>query len=211
MSGKYRPIDEVRGHHRGLPVRLVLEMRETIPTDPHYAVCWRTLYPSGKTNRRYYCTTQDGFWKIPRQLALKLMGEAHVGGMLDPQHDDRFRRWGGGMPCFTDSRNLGPAEYSRSLAEISMNGFEPQWGQDPLFMIAQEGRGPWRKIMIVSRETREATFRSTTTEVGRRGALRMNNGTDWRLDNSMMDCSTAIMREFLGFLRAICAAPPSGT
>ena len=56
--------------------------------------------------------------------------------------------------------------------------------------------------MLVSTQRDLVTFRSCTTDPSRAYRKDMGKGLPWILDNTMMDCSVQIMREFLRWLEA---------
>ena len=78
---------------------------------------------------------------------------------------------------------------------------EPEWGDDPLFVVIQVPDGQWRKIMIVDTTREFCTFRSATMDVGYKPVIADPRLQPWRMDNAMQDASTAMIREFLDVLR----------
>jgi hypothetical protein len=122
--------------------------------------------------------------------------------MLDAQYDDKYTRFGGGAPTFTNSADLSPVDRNELWREVTANDREPDWGADPRFVIATEYGGRWRKMMIVDSASFTVTFRSSTTSSTYRPVLQIG-GTNWRMDNAMQDASTEIMRRFLSLLRSL--------
>ncbi len=70
-------------------------------------------------------------------------------------------------------------------------------------MVLDDPNGRWRKIMIVNRQTRMATFRSTTTDTTYMPRAVLRDGSDWHLDNSMQDTNVQQARVFLEQLQNV--------
>ena len=86
-------------------VRLRLQTRHLEGVDPFHCVCWRTCYPGTSSNRRFYMT--DGApWVTRATTALALLAAADHAGMLAPELDDAFQRWGGGVAHHLSSLDL---------------------------------------------------------------------------------------------------------
>lgn len=194
-------------HDSGIPVELKLQIRRDQPPIQYYCLSWRTRYESARgKSRRFYSSSNDGFWTIPVSVALCLLRRAEECGMLSFRYDDRRFRNGNHWSTVIDSRELNAIQQLRYRDEIICDGEEPEWGANPLFVICQteEHKGNWRKIMVVDTERDFCTFRSTTTS----GDYEMGIFEDrlagaWRLDNSMQQASAAMMREFLRCLEEI--------
>ena len=196
----YRKICEVRNMHLGLPVCLRLQVRLDDPPVEYHTLSWRSRYrTSPGQNRRLYETTADGFWTIPTDLAMYILGQASDKGFLDTMYDDSGTRHGGPeIYVVADSRTLALVDRHRSLGEITFD--DEDWGSAPVFVIAETPDGKWRKIMIVDTNSNVCTFRSMTTNegYGMRDTRRRNGR--WLLDRSMQDASAAVMRQFLAVL-----------
>ena len=207
MVQRYTEIRRVTGQHAGIPINLLLQIRNDNPPVPYPCLSWRTLYPSGKSNRRFY-RTKDGCWTIPVSVALSMLEEAEEAGMLDEQHDDPQVRHGGTANEIIDSRTLGDDGRRNEFDRIAGEDGEPDWGPKPLFIIvqmpdiAQVPDKAWRKIMIVDTKREFCTFRSTTTDDSYKPVVLLPQ-THWRMDNAMQDASAAIMRKFLSVLREL--------
>ena len=77
------------------------------------------------------------------------------------------------------------------------------WGTDPFFVVGSAPNGIWRKIMLVDTPRTRVTFRSSTRDPLYRPAIKMATGSEWKLDNAMMDSSTVFMRHFLAWLKTV--------
>ncbi len=88
---------------------------------------------------------------------------------------------------------------------------EIDWGPNPFFIIAEIPSGQhhkkWRKIVIVNTQRNLITFRTCTNNKEHAFLKDMGEGRRWFLDNTMPDCPTQIMREFLRRLRTIPSEP----
>jgi len=129
------------------------------------------------------------------------MEAAESAGLLDAEYDRSYQEYRPGQPAFDASRQLDRMTRLRLLEEITCDREEPDWGTTPFFVVATEADGQWRKVMIVDSEGKLATFRNCTISHDYKPTKNMNNGSAWRLDNSMVDCGTEFMREFLTHLR----------
>ena len=186
-----------------LPISLLLQIRHDVPPEEFYCLSWRTLYPSGRANRRFYYNTRDGFWRVTVPIALELLNRAQAGGMLNERYDDRQVRHQGPDNFVTDSRNLNREDRRREWASITIPEREHTWSADAVFVIIQVPDETWRKIMIVDPKEGVCTFRSTTTVPEYRPIISEGIAPPWRLDNAMQDASAAMMQTFLQVLRSI--------
>ena len=202
MVQKYTEICRVTREHKGIPIHLLLQTRNDNPPEPYHCLSWRTLYPSGKSNRRFYRTKMDGCWTTPVSTALSMLEEAEEKYMLDERYDDPQIRHCGVANEITDSRALGNNERMSEFENIVGEDGEPSWGADPIFTIVQMPDKTWRKIMIVDTKRGLCTFRSTTTDDSYKPVVLLPH-THWRMDNAMQDASAAILREFLSVLRKL--------
>jgi len=195
----YKKIDEVELiDNNGLSVKLRLNSRWSENQAEWTPICWRTVRPISGTNRQRYKLGDGSFWHITVDLAIELMELALHKGLLDTRYDDKYDRLGGG--------NFTYSEYSlknnmKEFLEICLPGEEKKWPQDTIFLIAEEPKGYWRKVMIASKQKNKVTFRSLTRCSSYRLKVKLANNTDWDLDNSMMDCDTAVMRKFYSSLK----------
>ena len=198
----YRGIDRITGWHDALPVHLKLQERLGIPPEPYYCLSWRTFYPGGHKNRRFYRLKGSGFWTTPTPLALELMREADHRGWLDGDYRDLQKRCGGPDNDILDSRVLGPRERLDVFESITCEDGEPEWGDDPLFVVIQvpDKRLRWRKVMIVDSERKLCTFRSTTTDPSYKAVIAEPVLSPWRMDRAMQDAGVAMIRTFLSVL-----------
>ena len=194
----YREICRVTLEHAGLPVKLLLQ--RVTNRGPFDCIClsWRTPWPSGLANRRFYDTSQDGFWRIPVSVALELLNLADAEGMLDQHYDDPQVRHGGARNRIIYSRDLDRQDYKREWDSIFHADLDHAWGPDSVFVIIQVPDGTWRKIMIVDTEKAICTFRSTTIDDSYSSNMKLTGGLTppWQLDRSMQDASSAMMRKF---------------
>lgn len=182
----------------GIPVRLVLQRRTSARDDASWwVVSWRTRLRPGGPNRRFY-KTQQTYWSIPAGTALELMRELAIQGALSGEFDDARCVE---SPKMRISDDLPSAERLELLNEIT--GPDEDWGEDPLFVIAEDPNPDWRKVMIVNRRTGLATFRSLTRSTSYRPRTELRPGSVWSLDNSMMDTGAQQMRAFLATLTAL--------
>ena len=194
----YTEIQRVTLLHEGLPAHLILQTRHCVPPVDFFCLSWRTVLPTGRSNRRFYYDRRHGtgIWTIPVSIALGLLNRADAAGMLDEEYDDLQERHCGTNNRIIDSRNLGRQERERKFASIINVNRDPDWGMDPLFVIIQVPDRRWRKIMIVDTQGEICTFRSTTTDTSYRQGVADGMTHPWRLDNSMQDASCTMMREF---------------
>ena len=196
----YREIRRVTTEHDGIPIHLKLQLR----LNDYHCLSWRTLYPRGRTNRQRYRLDETGIWSIPVHIASYLMWQAEDCGMLDTGYDDPQDRHDGPENDIIDSRTLGISERLDMFDAITCDQGEPDWGDDPVFVVAEVPDGTWRKIMIVDTQRELCTFRSTTSDPSYPGATVTDGMTPpWRLDNNMQDASAAMIREFRTVLREL--------
>ena len=197
----YEEITRVTVRHDGLPVHLLLQKRFEFAPEPFHCLSWRTRYPSDTTkSRRFNRLKETGFWTIPVRVASCLMRQARDRGMLDPQYDDPF--WGAQNPII-DSRTLDVRGRLSVFDTIICDKGEPDWGDNPVFVISECLDGTWRKIMLVDTRREICTFRSTTTSVDYKPIIVDPHRSPWRMDNSMQDASAAMMRKFLSVMEEI--------
>lgn len=208
MAAKYREINRVCAEQNGIPVELKLQKRLDQPPGPYYCLSWRTRYTSTPNkSRRFYSSSVAGMWTIPVSLALSLLGRAAGRNMLDFRYDDLRLRDGSKWNTIIDSRSLDLAQIQSIRSEVICKRGEPEWGNNPLFLISHdEGAGwAWRTIMLLDTERKFCTFRCTTTMSDyKMGIFAEQLAGPWRLDNALMDASAASMREFLRVLEEIC-------
>ena len=200
--------DDVIRRYRDLPIHLRLHRRNDVPPEPWACMSWRTRYSTAPTqNRRFYYTNANGYWAIPTSLALEMLDEAEEKGMLDEKYCDRQIRHGGDNNSVIVSHDfnlqVNYAIRKREIDNITAQGEEETWGDDPIFVVVEVPDGTWRKIMIVNPETKDCTFRSTTTSVDYKPVILEGMRCPWRMDNAMQDASTATMRLFLQVLREL--------
>ena len=196
----YQEIGRVSKEFNGIPVKLVLSQRDSERFSAHHVISWRALYPSEKSNCRFYWLNKEGCWAIPCNLAVQIMEKAKEDKLLDSQYDDTYVRFGGGDPEFKTSNTI---DNPRLFREITRDAGEPNWGSKSFFAIGVEPGKDWRKVMIVDADCKTVTFRSLTTDSSYRPIIHIDNNSDCNLDNSMLDCSTEIMRFFLKELRGV--------
>lgn len=196
---QYKKLDEVEQiDNNGLSVKIRLNLRRDVNGYEWTPICWRTLHPVHKTNRQAYKFKDGTFWHITIDLAIKLIELATKKGLLDTKYDDKYLRLGGGKFTYSEySLNNNPKEF----LEICLPGEEKNWSQDTIFSIAEEPKGHWRKVMIASKQQNKVTFRSLTTCNSYKLKEKLSDKHNWYLDRSMMDCDTAIMRNFYSRLK----------
>ena len=203
MPVGHREIDRVTTTYNSIPVNLLLQTRTNADSsETFYNLSWRTRYPSGRSNRRFYYTHSDGYWRIPVAAATDLLELAERKGFLNERYNDPQVRHGGTHDNLIDSRFLDDRQRRSHFAEIA-DGSE-DWGREPIFFIAEVPDGTWRKIMIVDSIEEVCTFRSTTTDPNygqKSNRARLSRG--WILDNAMQDASAAMMHEFFRVLRQL--------
>ncbi len=195
MGANYIIVDSV-GHGRAT---LSLRQRTDLGP-PFFLMAWREQRPDGR-NRRFYFE-KGAVWQLDSGVALALMEQAAARDLLNTRYDDPFHRWGGGTPRFLVSQELSPPSRAQVWDEITLSAGEAEWGPDPYFVVGIESRGIWRKVMLVSTQCDSVTFRSCTADPSHAHPKNMGKGLPWMLDNTMMDCSVQIMREFLRRLKA---------
>lgn len=183
--------------HDGLPINLRLQWRLNVHPERYHCLSWRTLYPSGRSNRRFYKIDQ-GIWTIPVSVALRVMQRAEESGMLGTQYDDPQTRHGGPENAVFDSRLLAHQEWNDLFNQITLDRDEPDWGPAPLFVVIEVPDGTWRKVMIIDSKREFCTFRSLTTNQDYRPKVVEGTRSNWRMDNAMQDASAAMTRIFLG-------------
>ena len=205
MPEKYTLLDEVPDEHEELPVLLKLQIRNDVPPCPYHTLSWRTNNVSGEKNRFSYFDRKHGtgFWKIPVEVALRMLEAAEEKGFLDERYNDPQTRHEGTNNRTIDSRCLNTRELSSYFDSIGDDETE-NWGQAPTFIIIEVPDKTWRKIMIVDSDREFCTFRSTTTETSYgRKSFRAKLTCGWILDNAMQDASVTMMRQFLQVLREL--------
>lgn len=200
MPASYRLHHAVELFEDDIPVRLRLQERTDVSPAPFYMLSWRTNYAGGTSNRRFYWAGGE-FWRLRAQTAKDLLVLAESKGMLAPKHDDSYRRFGGGLPTFEDSRALGNERRRKLWSEITDEARESGWGPSPEFVVAAEPGGLWRKVLIVDSDRRFATFRSCTKDADYGMRIEPSGSSTWFIDNAMQDAGSAIARRFLEFLR----------
>lgn len=163
MVASYEPVERVTVTHNGLPIKLIRQIRRNDPPEPYYCISWRTDLPSGR-NRQSYRSVRDGSWTIPLDVALDVLGQAEVCGMLGEEYDDLQVRVGGSNNTIIDSRTIEVTDRREIFGSITNEVGEPDWGKKPIFMVIEVPNGAWRKIMIVDSNHEFCTFRSTTTD-----------------------------------------------
>lgn len=201
---KYEEIERVTRYYKNIPIHLNLQYRSDNPPTEYHCLSWRTLYPSGRSNRRFYRLKEGGCWTLPVSIARSILEEAEEDGMLDEKYDDPQIRHKGTANNIIDSRTLSGRDLKNTFDCIVAEDGEPDWGPTPLFVIVEMPDKTWRKIMIVDTKREVCTFRSTTTDDHNtyRQAISLPQ-THWRMDNAMQDASAAILREFLRALREL--------
>lgn len=207
VSDKYEEIARVMVHDSGIPVELKLQIRRDQPPIQYYCLSWRTRYESARgKSRRFYSSSNDGFWTIPVSVALCLLREAADRGILSSLYDDLRLRDGSRWNTVIDSRALTSVRLQAVQSEIICSEGEPEWGDSPLFLVSHDEGADWawRDIMIVDSYREFCTFRCTTTmSEYKMGIFAERLAGPWRLDNALQDASAASMREFLRVLEEI--------
>jgi len=176
-------------------VKLALQERTSADwPEPWWVLSWRTRYSAGGSNRRFY-STRNGYWTIPAKSALAMLKEMEEQGGFGNQYEDTRRR-----PNFevAVSTELAPQERIKRLEGIT--GPDEDWGSNPLFVIAHDPHGAWKKVMII-REDGTTTFRSITQDPDYMPKKVLRPGADWWLDNSMMDANVQQMGVFYHHLQ----------
>ena len=130
------------------------------------------------------------------------MSEVEERGWLDGRYEDRQRRHQGTDNNIFSSCSLSVSDRRTMFESITCDEGEPDWGDDPMFIVIQVPDGQWRKIMIVDTERKFCTFRSTTTDPSYMPAIVDPHRSPWRMDNAMQDASASMIRVFLDELRA---------
>jgi hypothetical protein len=125
------------------------------------------------------------------------MQELSEKGGLQPQYDDHRRS----NLAVEVSSVIPPARRAQLLNEIT--GPDEDWGANPFFVIAEDPNPEWRKVMIVNPDTGTATFRSLTKSTSYRPRTELRPGSEWALDNSMMDAGAQQVRAFLKALSGL--------
>ena len=120
----------------------------------------------------------------------------------DGTYHDPQKRCGGPDNDIIDSRELGAGERRDMFKYITCEDGEPDWGDDPLFVVIQvpDKILRWRKIMIVDSERKLCTFRSTTTDPNYKPVIADPILSPWRMDNAMQDSSATMIRTFQSVL-----------
>lgn len=187
----YDRLMEAGRHVDGIPVTLALQKRKDEFTDSAWWVLsWRTRYAPGGSNRRFYFA-KGGGWKIPARDMLEMIDEIEAKGGLDERYFDL--RAGFCLKTLV-STEMSSAEKADKLAELT--GPDEDWGADPFFVINSDPNDDWRKVLIVNRDSRMATFRSLTRDPDYKPRRELRRGSGWWLDNSMMDANVQQTRAF---------------
>lgn len=196
---RYRRIYTVPGSQPdGTEVTLALQSRTSRREGFTWnVVSWRTRLGPGRHNRRFYVTKGEA-WSMRAMTALEMFSKLDQLGGLDEKYIDLERN-----PAFevTVSDDVNTTRRSALLKEITM--FDESWGEDPFFVVLNDPRESWRKILLVNRETGMATFRSTTTDGNYMPRKTLRSGATWYLDNSMQDTNIQQARVMLQELRRI--------
>ena len=188
--------------HDGLPINLRLQWRLNVHPERYYCLSWRTLYPSGLSNRRFYRIDQ-GIWTIPVSVALRVLQRAEDSGMLGIQYDDPQTRHGGPENAVFDSRLLAHQEWNDLFNQITLDRDEPDWGPAPVFVVIEVPDRTWRKVMIIDSKREICTFRSLTIKENYRPVIVEGTRSNWRMDNAMQDASAAMTSNFLNAIRTL--------
>lgn len=184
----------------GIPVKLALQERTSASVEkPWWTLSWRTKYSPDGSNRRFYLT-KDGCWAIPAAIALEMVDEMEALGGLDEEYFDQRRR-----PSFETlvSSEMSAAEKADALERIT--GPDEDWGAAPFFVINFDPNDKWKKVLIINTKNDVATFRSITEDPDYMPRKVLRPGTNWWLDNSMMDANVQQMRAFHLYLRTYVA------
>ena len=196
-------IDSIGTEHNGLRVELVLQQRlDNPPGQPYHCLRWWTYLPEHPATYRRFYRHKGKFWTIPVQIALPLIQKAGNKGMLSDRYD------GVGVANIMDSRELTFGERRNMLSQIVCDAGEPDWGDNPVFVISEDNgaQGIWREIMIVDSAAGFCSFRSTTTLAFTDYKFAANAPgiyPPWRIDKAMQEVTPAAMREFLHVLEEI--------
>jgi hypothetical protein len=198
---RYRRIHFVPGRQPdGTEITLALQAR-TSKREGHtwYVVSWRTRLGPGGHNRRFYVTDGEA-WQLEAHTALDMLSKLEQMGGLDDKYADLERR-----PEFqvTVSNDVNTAQRAALLSEITMP--DESWGENPFFVVLNDPRESWRKILLVNRETGMATFRSTTTDESYMPRKTLRPGARWYLDNSMQDTNVQQAKVLLSELKRVVA------
>ena len=198
---RYKKILSISGKQPdGTELTLALQSRTKTQTEKTWhVVSWRSRLSPGGPNRRFYFS-DNNTWSIDANLALQMLDELESKGGLDEKYDDITRR-----PDFKILVNEGMSEEKQIslLEEVTMP--EEVWGKNPKLVVLNDPSpdDQWRKILIVNRETGNATFRSTTKSADYMPRKNLRDDSEWFLDNSMQDANVQQAREFLRQLRSI--------
>jgi hypothetical protein len=195
---RYRRIHSVLGHQPdGTEVTLALQSRTSDREGKTWnVVSWRTRLGPGGHNRRFY-VTKDDVWTIDVSTALEMYTNLErLGGLDDFYRDERSAGF-----QVTVSNDVNAKNRSTLLQEITLEGED--WGTNPFFVVLNDPNADWRKVLIVNRATRKATFRSTTTDETYMPRKTMRPQSRWFLDNSMQDVNVQQARALLVELRRI--------
>lgn len=176
----------------GVPVHLALQQR-TSPRDraTYWVVSWRAKLSKTGPNRRFYLSSGN-YWSLPLDTAIELLDELTKLGSLQEQfYDHREVNFTPRMQCSIDMPETERAEWlERILAP------EENWGSNPCFVVLSDPNSLWSKVLIINPETRIATFRSITQDAGYMPRKVLRPGSDWNLDNSMLDANVQQMFAF---------------
>ena len=205
---EYDRHQQVQGGPPGERVRLRLQTRHLDGVDPFHCVCWRTCYSGTSSNRRFYMT--DGApWTTRATTVLALLTAAEHAGMLGPELDDPFQRWGGGTAHHLASLGLDRGERLVQLGMLTIDEQDALRWRNGHFIVGTEPSDTWKKVLLVDWGADLVTFRSTTSDLSYRPAKVVAAwGDRWRLDNAMQDVSTATARAFLHLLCFLAQTPP---
>ena len=200
VTTRYKKVFSVFGTQPdGTEITLSLQSRTKAASNATwYAVSWRTRLKPGGANRRFHFTDNNA-WTIDAPQALKMLGELDALGGLEEKYDDTERN--SEFEATVVSEELTNTDSAAMFEEITMP--EEAWGKDPFFVVINDPDQDWRKILIVNRETGDATFRSTTRNENYMPRKVLREGSEWFLDNSMQDCNVQQARTFLERLQTI--------
>lgn len=187
---------EVERIVNGISVKLALQERTSATVEKRWwTLSWRTKYSPGGSNRRFYLTKQ-GCWYIPAPVALEMIDELEAMGGMSQDYVDQ-RQQSSREPLVSTKMS----DTEKAMAFEGITGPEEDWGANPFFVISFDPNDQWKKVMIINTDTNVATFRSITRDLDYMPKKLLRPGTDWWLDNSMMDANVQQMRKFHMHLR----------
>ena len=175
-------------------IKLVRQNRTDL--SPNYScVSWRETRPSSGTNRRFYFE-QGAYWRIPISRALDMMRQAKKKGLFDD--------FGNNIGKISENFIIDPRnhDYSDMIGCVLVESpYDDEWSQCVAVLCVQSDK-MWRKVMMLSFDTGNATFRSLSSCNSYRFFRNEMTADGWKLDQAMLDAHPTAFLHWLEYLES---------